>query len=76
MVNIEYYNQASYAYLDYKSITNKKIKCIIYDETDKSTIQFLANYFHIDLANYQKKEYKGFSVLSLKDYHNVKKNNI
>lgn len=66
MVNMEYYNQASYKYADFKAAKNKLIKCIIFKKSEKSTIHFLSNYFNINLKDYELSSTKSFSILSLK----------
>ena len=66
MVNIEYYNQASYSYKRFKKDSNKDIKYIIFNKSEKSGIYFLINYFHVNLNKYKLKTSKGFYVYILK----------
>lgn len=66
IVNLEYYNQASYLYTNFKANNNKLIKCIIFKNTEKSTIIFLSNFFNINLNDYDLSYTKSFSILTLK----------
>ena len=66
MVNIEYYNQASYSYKRFKKDSNKDIKYIIFNKSEKLGVDFLVNYFHVNLSQYNLNTSKGYYVYILK----------
>ena len=66
MVNIEYYNQASYSYKRFKKDSNKDIKYIIFNKSEKLGVEFLVNYFHVNLSQYNLNTSKGYYVYILK----------
>jgi hypothetical protein len=67
LVNIEYYNQASYKYENIKRTKNKKIKYFIYKRENQETINFLTNYFKIDTLKYKKEIISDLNVYILLD---------
>lgn len=67
MVNMEYYNQASYKYKQFKLKANKNIKYIIFKEKEKESIDFLINYFKIDLQQYNYSKMDQFNVYTYKN---------
>ena len=67
MVNSEYYNQASYKYKQFRSKRNKNIKYIVFKNNENETIDFLTNYFNIDLKHYTYNKINQFNVYQYKN---------